>query len=357
MEKDKDAYLGTPSRLNTAYKADESRYDKMKYLNAGRSGLKLPLITLGLWQNFGDEAPYSSARKMLLHAFDKGITHFDLANNYGNPPGSAEKTLGRILSEDLGKHRDELIISTKAGYDMWPGPYGEWGSKKYLVASLDQSLKRMGLEYVDIFYSHRFDPSTPLDETMAALEHAVKQGKALYVGVSSYGVKETKSAHDELAKRNIPLTLHQPSYSFFNRWIEKDGLLDLLGKIGTGCITFSALEQGLLSGKYLHGIPESSRMASPGSLLKKGVLTQDILQSIAGLSKIASRRGQTLSQMSLAWTLQQQQVASTIIGVRNIEQLDENIAATNNLSFSKEELNEIDIYAKDMGITLWPANC
>lgn len=360
MEKDKETYLGTPSKLDTAYKPKSDRYDKMIYRRCGRGGLKLPVITLGLWQNFGDEASYSNARKILLRAFDLGITHFDLANNYGNPPGSAEKTLGRILREDLGKHRDELIISTKAGFDMWPGPYGEWGSKKYLVASLDQSLKRLGLDYVDIFYSHRFDPQTPLSETMGALDRIVRDGKALYAGISSYGTSETREASRILSQRGTPLAIHQSSYSLFNRWIEKQSLLDALGDAGAGCITFTALEQGLLSDKYIGGaksVPQDARMANPASLLKKEVLSEDMVESLKGLNEIAKNRGQTLSQMAISWVLRNPAVTSTVIGVRSVEQLEENVAAIQNLNFSRKELDAIDAYAKDRSITLWPPNC
>ncbi len=329
----------------------------MSYRRCGRSGLQLPLLTLGLWQNFGDEVSYSSARALLTAAFDAGITHFDLANNYGNPPGSAERTLGRVLREELASYRDQLVISTKAGYDMWPGPYGEWGSRKYLVASLDQSLKRLGLEYVDIFYSHRFDPQTPLEETMAALDLAQRQGKALYVGISSYGAAETQKAAQLLADMGSRCLIHQPSYSLFNRWIETTGLLETLDQLGIGCLPFTALEQGLLTGKYLKGVPENSRIAQPGSLLTRRVLTAEILAALRGLEGIAARRGQTLSQMALAWVLRRPAVCSTIVGVRTIEQLKENLGAIQNLGFTPEELEEIDGFAKDGDITLWPPNC
>ncbi len=360
MEKDKEAYLGTPSKLDTTYKPKPDRYGSMIYRRCGKSGLKLPVITLGLWQNFGDEASYSNARKILLRAFDMGITHFDLANNYGNPPGSAERTLGRILREDLGKYRDELVISTKAGFDMWPGPYGEWGSKKYLVASLDQSLKRLGIDYVDIFYSHRFDPQTPLSETMGALDQIVKGGKALYTGISSYGAKETLEASRILSQRGTPLTINQSSYSLFNRWIEKQSLLDALGSVGAGCITFTALEQGLLSNKYINGadaVPQDSRMANPASLLKKKILSKEMVKSLNGLNEIAESRGQTLSQMAISWVLRNPAITSTVVGVKTVEQLEENVAAIQRLDFTKKELDAIDVYAKDEGITLWPPNC
>lgn len=360
MEKDKEAYLGTPSKLDTTYKPKSNRYDGMIYRRCGKSGLKLPVITLGLWQNFGDEASYGSARKILLRAFDLGITHFDLANNYGNPPGSAERTLGRILREDLGRYRDELVISTKAGFDMWSGPYGEWGSKKYLVASINQSLKRLGLDYVDIFYSHRFDPQTPLSETMGALDQIVKEGKALYAGISSYGAKETREAGSILSQLGTRLAIDQSSYSLFNRWIEKQSLLDVLGGFGAGCITFTALEQGLLSGKYLNGadaVPQDSRMANPASLLKKKILSEEMMKSLNALNEIAKSREQTLSQMAISWVLRNPAITSTIIGVKSVEQLEENVAAIQRLDFTRSELDAIEAHAKDEGITLWPPNC
>ena len=357
MQKDESTYLGRPSQGDSTYHPDPERYAGMAYRRCGKSGLQLPLLSLGLWQNFGDEAPYGAARQIITSAFDAGITHFDLANNYGNPPGSAERTLGRALREDLRPYRDQLIISTKAGYDMWPGPYGEWGSRKYLIASLDQSLKRLGVDYVDIFYSHRFDPKTPLEETMAALEQIQRQGKALYVGISSYGVQETKEAARLLAGMGTRCLIHQPSYSLFNRWIESTGLLDSLEALGVGCITFTALEQGLLSGKYLAGVPGDSRIAKPGSLLKRGVLTPEILDAMRGLNDIARKRGQSLAQMALAWVLRKPVVCSTVIGVRTLEQLKENLGALQNLAFSQEELASIDHFAHDRGITLWPPNC
>lgn len=357
MKKDESTYLGRPSQIELTYGADPGRHGKMLYRRCGSSGLLFPVLTLGLWQNFGEEVSYSSAKALILHAFNAGITHFDLANNYGNPPGSAEKTLGRILLEELRPYRDQIIVSTKAGYDMWPGPYGEGGSKKYLIASLDQSLRRLGLDYVDIFYSHRLDPATPLEETIEALDQILRQGKALYVGVSSYGPAETRQACTLLKTFGKHLLIHQSSYSLFNRWIESEGLLDLLSEERIGCITFTALEQGLLSGKYLREVPCGSRIAKPGSLLTKEVLKPEILESIQALANIADGRGQTLAQMALAWALRKSIVCSTIVGVRTIEQLDENLGALNNLTFSKEEEEDIDRWAKDWGITLWPSNC
>lgn len=357
MQKDEKSYLGRPSEAQIAYVPSPSRFDGVTYRRCGRSGLRLPLLSLGLWQNFGDEVGFSQARSLLLHAFDSGITHFDLANNYGNPPGSAEQAMGRLMREELRPYRDQIVIATKAGYDMWPGPYGEWGSRKYLVASLDQSLKRLGLEYVDVFYSHRFDPATPLEETMGALDLLVRRGKALYVGISSYGPEETKRAAEILRRLGTPCLVHQPSYSMFNRWIETSGLLDVLGTEGIGGITFTALEQGLLSGKYLNEISPASRIAQPGSLLKREALTPAVMDAIRGLTRIAQTRGQSLAQMALAWVLRQPAICSTVIGVRTREQLDENLGALKNLSFSREELDEIDRYAIDRDITLWPPNC
>lgn len=356
MKKDKESYLGTPSQIDRYYKPAANRYQKMQYRRCGKSGLLLPAITLGLWQNFGDEVPYEQARALLLKAFDVGITHFDLGNNYGRPPGSAEKTLGRVLHEDLAHYRDEVIITTKAGYDMWPGPYGEWGSRKYLFASINQSLQRLGLDYVDIFYSHRFDPATPLEETMHALADIVAQGKALYVGVSSYGVKETQQAARILKERNVPFIVHQPSYSLFTRWIEK-GLLTELEQLGLGCVSFTALEQGLLTNKYINNAntPKDARMYAPGSLLKPAVLTPDMQRRLKGLANIAEKRGQSLAQMAIAWVLQR--VTSTVVGARTIEQLEHNIGALHNLTFTENELAAINEYAEDLGITLWPPNC
>ncbi|MBP1771321.1 MAG: hypothetical protein H6P99_484 [Holophagaceae bacterium] len=329
----------------------------MPYRRCGASGLKLPPLSLGLWQNFGDEARYSEARKLVLAAFDAGITHFDLANNYGNPPGSAERAFGRLLREDLHPYRDELVISTKAGYDMWPGPYGEWGSRKYLVASLDQSLRRLGVDYVDIFYSHRFDPGTPLAETMGALAHLQRQGKALYLGISSYGPDETGRAVDLLTQQGTRCLVHQPSYSILNRWVETTGLLEQLEGQGIGCVTFTALEQGLLTGKYRTGVPEGSRLSRPGSLLKPEILTAELSGAIARLEAIAHRRGQSLAQMALAWVLRRPLVCSTVIGVRTAEQLKENLLALEQLAFTDDELQDIDRAASGCDTTLWPPNC
>jgi L-glyceraldehyde 3-phosphate reductase len=326
----------------------------MQYRRSGRSGLQLPAISVGLWQNFGHARPIDSQRAVLRRAFDQGITHFDLANNYGPPYGSAEENFGRILATDLRGYRDELIVSTKAGYDMWPGPYGNWGSRKYLLASLDQSLGRMGLDYVDIFYSHRYDPETPLEETMAALDAAVRQGKALYAGISSYSPTHTREAAAILHKLGTPLTIAQPSYSMLNRWIE-GGLLDALGEEGAGCIVFSPLAQGLLTGKYLGGVPAGSRAAAGGSL-SPDFLGDDILAKVRALAGIAKRRGQSLAQMALAWTLRDPRVTSAVIGAGSVVQLDENLAALGNLEFSPAELAEIDRYATESGINLWAAS-
>jgi len=330
------------------------RYQSMSYRRSGRSGLRLPLVSLGLWQNFGAERPLSESRGVLLRAFDLGITHFDLANNYGPPYGSAEETLGRILATDLRPHRDELVISTKAGYDMWAGPYGEWGSRKQLLASLDQSLKRMGVDYVDIFYSHRFDPETPLEETLGALDTAVRQGKALYAGISSYSAKATEAAAEIMAGLGTPILIHQPSYSMLNRWIE-GGLLDVLGGRGIGCIVFSPLAQGLLSGKYLEGIPEGSRARRQGSLTPE-MLTEATLAKIRGLHLLAAQRGQSLAQMALAWVLRDPRVTSALIGVSSVAQLEENVAALDRLDFAPEELEAIDRLATESGINLWAAS-
>ena len=331
-----------------------ARYQSMSYRRSGRSGLRLPLISLGLWQNFGAERPLSESRSVLLRAFDLGITHFDLANNYGPPYGSAEETLGRILATDLRPHRDELVISTKAGYDMWAGPYGEWGSRKHLLASLDQSLKRMGVDHVDIFYSHRFDPETPLEETLGALDTAVRQGKALYAGISSYSAKSTEAAAEIMAGLGTPILIHQPSYSMLNRWIE-GGLLDVLGDRGIGCIVFSPLAQGLLSGKYLEGIPEGSRARRQGSLTPE-MLAEATLAKIRGLHQLAAGRGQSLAQMALAWVLRDPRVTSALIGVSSVAQLEENLAALDRLDFAPEELEAIDRLATESGINLWAAS-
>ncbi len=327
----------------------------MVYNRCGRSGLKLPAVSLGLWHNFGGADVFENARSMVRKAFDLGITHFDLANNYGPPYGSAEENFGRILKKDLKPYRDELIISSKAGYDMWPGPYGNWGSRKYLLASLDQSLQRMGLEYVDIFYSHRFDPETPLEETMGALDSAVKQGKALYAGISSYSAKKTREAAAILKKLGTPLLIHQPSYSMLNRWVEQ-GLLETLEELGAGCITFSPLAQGMLTNRYLTGIPEGSRAARKGSSLRKDMLSKENIERIRNLNTIAERRGQTLAQMALAWNLHRPEVTSVLAGASSVQQIEQNVAALKNLSFSDDELREIDTYAQDSGINLWAAS-
>jgi len=333
----------------------DERYERMAYRRSGRSGLLLPAISLGLWHNFGDdEDPLRTGRAIIHRAFDLGITHFDLANNYGPPYGSAEANFGRILQDDLMPFRDELVISSKAGYDMWPGPYGEWGSRKYLLASLDQSLRRMGLDYVDIFYSHRFDPETPLEETMGALDTAVRQGKALYVGVSSYSAEKTREAHEILAELRTPFVINQPSYSMLNRWIEPE-LLDTLEELGLGCIVFSPLAQGMLTDKYLHGIPEGSR-ATRGSTLSPDLLRDETLAKIQALNEIAGRRGQTLAQMAVAWTLRDPRVTSALIGASSVEQLEANVAALDNLEFMDEELVEIDRYATESEINLWAAS-
>ena len=331
-----------------------NRYDDMLYRRSGRSGLQLPAISLGLWQNFGDDRPMETQRAVVHRAFDMGVSHFDLANNYGPPYGSAETNFGRILARDLHSYRDELIISSKAGYDMWPGPYGNWGSRKYLFASLDQSLARMGLDYVDIFYSHRFDPQTPLEETMGALDAMVRQGKALYVGISSYSAADTLQAAAILRELGTPLLIHQPSYSMLNRWIEGD-LLDALGNEGAGCIVFSPLAQGLLTGKYRDGVPAGSRAAGGGSFSSK-LLSEDALARVRALGEIATRRGQSLAQMALAWTLRDPRVTSALVGASSVAQLEENLGALHNLAFSTEELAEIDRYAVDSGINLWAAS-
>ena len=323
------------------YVPDPARYAAMNYRRSGRSGLKLPELSLGLWQNFGHTRPLELSRAIVLRAFDLGITHFDLANNYGPPYGSAEETFGRIMESDLASFRDELVISTKAGWDMWPGPYGDLGSRKYLLASLDQSLRRMGLDYVDIFYSHRFDPDTPLEETMGALDAAVRQGKALYAGISSYTSAQTRTAVAILHELGTPLLIHQPSYNLLNRWIEDDGLLDALDEAGAGCIIFSPLAQGVLSGKYLTGVPEGSR-ATHSRYLSADQITPDMLAKVQALSAIAVQRGQPLAQMALAWTIRDPRVTSAIIGVSSIAQLEENIAALSNREFSAVELKDID---------------
>jgi L-glyceraldehyde 3-phosphate reductase len=334
-----------------AYVPDEARYDRMAYRRCGRSGLKLPAITLGLWQNFGDDRPLANSRAMIRRAFDLGITHFDLANNYGPPYGSAEINFGRIFQEDLKAHRDEIVISTKAGYDMWPGPYGEWGSRKYLLASLDQSLERMRLDYVDIFYSHRVDPDTPLEETMGALDAAVRQGKARYVGISSYGPRRTEEAARILRELGTPLLIHQPSYSLFNRWIEPE-LLDLLDREGVGCIVFSPLAQGLLTNRYLDGVPADSRLRA-GNYMRESMVSEENLARVRALNDIAQRRGQSLAQMAIAWVLRDPRVTSALLGASSVSQLEQNVAALDRLDFDASELEEIDRYATDTGVNLW----
>ena len=327
------------------------RYERMTYNRCGRSGLQLPAVSLGLWQNFGGDRPFETSRAIVRRAFDLGITHFDLANNYGPPYGSAEETFGRLLEQDLAPFRDELVISTKAGYDMWPGPYGDGGSRKYLLASLDQSLDRMGLDYVDIFYSHRSDPDTPLEETMGALDTAVRQGKALYAGISSYSPERTIAAASILLDLGTPLLIHQPSYSLLNRWIEP-ALLDVLGEAGVGCIVFSPLAQGMLTDRYLDGIPADSRASREGSL-SRDLITESSLEKIRALAAIASGRGQTLAQLALAWTLRDPRVTSTLIGASSVAQLEDNVGALDRLGFSADELAEIDRYATDGDINLW----
>ena len=329
----------------------EDRYDGRGYRPCGRSGVQLPPISLGLWQNFGDDRPLAAGRAILRRAFDLGITHFDLANNYGPPYGSAEINFGRLFAEDFRPYRDELIISTKAGYDMWPGPYGDLGSRKYLLASLDQSLQRMGLEYVDIFYSHRFDPDTPLEETMGALDTAVRSGKARYVGISSYGPRRTEEAAEILGEMGTPLLIHQPSYSLLNRWIEPD-LLDVLGREGIGAIAFSPLAQGLLTDRYLNGIPDDSRVKI-GNYLSSDMLSDENLGRIRGLAGIAERRGQSLAQMAIAWILRDERITSALIGASSVNQLEQNVAALQQLDFDADELAEIDRYAVEGGVNIW----
>jgi L-glyceraldehyde 3-phosphate reductase len=336
------------------YQPDGGRYDAMPYRRVGRSGLKLPAVSLGLWQNFGGDRPLETQRAIIRRAFDLGVTHIDLANNYGPPYGSAEENFGRILATDLRGYRDELVISTKAGWDMWPGPYGEFGSRKYLLASLDQSLRRMGLPYVDIFYSHRFDPDTPLEETLGALDTAVRQGKALYVGISSYAAERTREAVRILRELGTPLLIHQPSYSLLNRWIE-DGLLDVLGAEGVGCIVFSPLAQGVLTDRYLNGIPEGSRASRSGSL-SADMLSDQNLEKVRALHRIAGRRGQSLAQMAIAWTLRDPRVTSALVGASSVAQLEANLAAVDNLAFDDDELAEIDRYATEGGINIWASS-
>jgi L-glyceraldehyde 3-phosphate reductase len=328
------------------------RYDAMQYRRSGRSGLQLPAISLGLWHNFGHDRDYEVGRAIARRAFDLGILHYDLANNYGPPYGSAEENFGRILRDDLRPYRDELIISTKAGYDMWPGPYGEWGSRKYLLASLDQSLARMGLEYVDLFYSHRFDPDTPLEETIGALDTAVRQGKALYAGISSYSAAKTREAAAIARSLGTPIVIHQPSYSMFNRWIEPE-LLDALEEEGIGCIAFSPLAQGMLTDRYLDGIPADSRAGREGTALSPSRLTDEALAKVRALNEIASARGETLAQLALAWVLRDPRVTSALIGASSVEQLEQNVAALDRLELSSDELDEIERYATESDINLW----
>jgi len=340
-----------PTRAVAPYLADDARYERMPYRRVGRSGIKLPAISLGLWQNFGDDRPLAGNRSILRRAFDLGITHFDLANNYGPPYGAAETNFGRIFAEDFRRYRDELIISSKAGYDQWPGPYGEWGSRKYLLTSLEQSLGRMGLDYVDIFYSHRFDPNTPLEETMGALDSAVRQGKALYVGISSYSRQRTEEAIGILAGLGTPLFIHQPSYSLLNRWIEK-GLLETLERHGVGAIVFSPLAQGLLTDRYLDGVPEDSRVRR-GEAFAESLLSEENLTRVRALNEIAGRRGQSLAQMAIAWVLRDPRVSSALIGASSVGQLEQNVAALSKLEFSDDELGEIERYAVDGAINIW----
>ena len=334
-----------------SYAADSSRYDVQPYRRCGRSGLKLPAVSLGFWHNFGDDKPLETQRAVMRRAFDLGVTHFDLANNYGPPYGAAERNVGHILSEDFAPYRDELVISSKAGWDMWPGPYGDHGSRKYLTASLDQSLQRLGLDYVDIFYHHRPDPETPLEETMGALDAAVRAGKALYVGVSSYSAEHTAQAAAILRELGTPMTIHQPSYSMFNRWIE-DGLLQVLGTEGVGCIAFTALAQGLLTDRYLKGVPSDSR-AAQGKSLSTDAISDGNLERVRALNEIAQGRGQSLAQLALAWVLRDARVTTTLIGASSVRQLEDNVAAVGRLDFSTAELAEIDQYAVDSDINLW----
>ncbi len=333
------------------YEAAPDRYDRMQIRRSGRSGLQLPAISLGLWNNFGDDRPIETSRAILRRAFDLGILHFDLANNYGPPYGSAETNFGRLFREDFRPYRDELVISTKAGYDMWPGPYGEWGSRKYVLASLDQSLQRMGLEYVDVFYSHRFDPETPLEETMGALDTAVRQGKALYAGISSYSAEKTREAAAIMRGLGTPVVIHQPSYSMLNRWIEPE-LLDAIEDEGIGCIAFSPLAQGLLTDRYLDGIPEGSR-ASRNLSLSPDQLNEQTLGKVRALNEIAQRRGQSLAQLAVAWILRDARITSALVGASSVEQLEANVAALDKLDFTPEELDEIDQYATEADINLW----
>jgi L-glyceraldehyde 3-phosphate reductase len=336
-----------------AYLAADDRYDTMEYRRCGRSGLELPALSLGLWHNFGHDRPYDTQRAIVRRAFDLGVTHFDLANNYGPPYGAAEINFGRMLADDLGPYRDELVISTKAGYDMWPGPYGDRGSRKYLLASLDQSLARMGLAYVDVFYSHRVDPDTPLEETMGALDTAVRSGRALYAGISSYNSERTREAAAVLADLGTPLLIHQPSYSMINRWIEDDALLDTLEEVGAGCIAFSPLAQGLLTNRYLDGVPADSRVATGGAM-SGDMLTDERLSRVRALNDVAARRGQTLAQLALAWALRDRRMTSLVIGASNVAQLEDSVGALDQRELTSDELAEIDQLAtSDDGINLW----
>ncbi len=344
-----------PKVFERAYAPAEDRYERMVYNRCGASGLKLPAVSLGLWHNFGHDTPHETKRAICRTAFDHGITHFDLANNYGPPPGSAEEAFGEILRKDFAGYRDELIISSKAGYDMWPGPYGEWGSRKYLIASCDQSLKRMGLDYVDIFYSHRFDPETPLEETMGALDYIVRSGRALYVGISSYNSARTREAVAILREMGTPLLIHQPSYNMLNRWVERDGLKDTLAELGVGSIAFTPLAQGMLTTKYLGGIPAGSR-ASQGKSLDPGMLSEQAVAHIRALNAIAEGRGQTLAQMAIAWVLRGGGITSALIGASRPEQVVDCAGAVGNLDFTEAELAEIDRYADEEAINLWAAS-
>ncbi|MCD2173357.1 L-glyceraldehyde 3-phosphate reductase [Rhizobium sp. C4] len=338
-----------------AWQPAENRYETMKYNRCGKSGLKLPAISLGLWHNFGEDTPMATKRDICRTAFDLGITHFDLANNYGPPPGSAETAFGDILKTDFAGYRDELIISSKAGYGMWPGPYGEWGSRKYVIASCDQSLKRLGLDYVDIFYSHRFDPDTPLEETCGALDHIVRSGRAQYVGISSYNSKRTREAVAFLKDLGTPCLIHQPSYSMINRWIEEDGLVDTLEELGVGSIVFSPLAQGMLTSKYLNGIPDASRAAQDKSL-NPDFLNEKNIENIRALNRIAEKRGQTLAQMAIAWVLRKGRITSALIGASRASQVVDCVAALENPDFTDAELAEIDVHAREADINLWAAS-
>jgi L-glyceraldehyde 3-phosphate reductase len=338
--------------MNVTYVAADGRYDAMLYRRSGRSGLKLPALSLGLWHNFGHDRTYQTQREICRRAFDRGVTHFDLANNYGPPYGSAEETFGRIVADDLRPYRDELVVSTKAGYDMWPGPYGDWGSRKYLTASLDQSLRRMGLDYVDIFYSHRPDPQTPLEETMGGLATAVRSGKALYAGISSYSSARTREAAAILRDLGTPLLIHQPSYSMFNRWLEADHLLDTLEAAGAGCIAFSPLAQGLLTDRYLEGIPADSRIATGGAM-SADMLTESNLARVRGLNEIAKRRGQSLAQLALVWALRDTRMTSLVMGASSVAQLEANLGALAHRDLGSDELAEIDRFATDADVNLW----